>query len=51
MESDKSQVKTLTNLHKQSDFSVYIMHMDYRISSVIRHIISFQNNPKDLDPS
>ena len=23
----------------------------YRISSVIRQIFSFQNNPKDLDPS
>ena len=24
---------------------------DYRISSDIRRIFSFQNNPKDLDPS
>ena len=30
---------------------VYCLNFEYRISLVMRQSFSFQNNPKDLDPS
>ena len=36
---------------KNSSDSAYSLFENYRISSVIGQIFSFQNNPKNLDPS